>query len=52
MLLRLWEDALEIDLLESGGALLFPGLGEVEQAGEHEVGDLLDDGDRIGDPPE
>jgi len=25
-------------------------LAEIEQAGEHEVGDLLDDGDRVGDP--
>ena len=42
------EGALEV-LLESGGALFFARLGDVQQAGEHQVGNLLDDGDGIGD---
>lgn len=34
---------------EAGSAVFMPGLRDVEQAGEHEVADLLDDSDGIGD---
>ena len=42
------EDALE-GPAGAGGALLVAGLRDVEQAREHQEGDLLDDGERIGD---
>lgn len=42
------EGTLEV-LLQAGGAFFLPRLGDVQQAGEHQVGDLLDDGDGIGD---
>ena len=43
------KEALEV-LLEAAGALFLAGLGDVQQASEHQVGDLLDDRDGIGDP--
>lgn len=49
VLFGLREDGVEI-LAEAGGSLFIPRLGEIEQAGEHEVRNLLDDGDRIRDP--
>jgi hypothetical protein len=48
VLLVLREEAVEV-LLEAGGALFLAGLGDVQQAGEHQVGNLLDDRDGIGD---
>ena len=37
-------------LIQPAGAAFLPGLGEVQQTEEHEIGNLLNDGDGIGDP--
>ena len=36
-------------LIQPAGAAFLPGLGEVQQSEEHEIGNLLNDGDGIGD---